>query len=282
MKPLGETGGFMSATTMPVQMQRSRGEAHVALGLSGGRLHLGGLRQSGSAKVILPHTGTVPEAVFLNTSGGLTGDDSLSYSAEIGAGLVALATTQTAERAYRAAMGRARVRVDLTVGDGGFLDWLPQETILFDGSALDRRTSITLGRNAGCLLLEMVVLGRKAMGERVRGLSLRDWRQVVRDGAPLWVEPLVLSDRALQSGTAGLAGVGAFATLCLVSPDAQDLLGPVREVLDEPGVLAGASAMPGRLLLRAHAADGWPLRLQILRCLARLRGSRPLPRVWQM
>ena len=61
------------------------------------------MRQSGSAKVMLPRTHSgVPEIVFLNTSGGLTSGDRLEYSVTLGAGTRARATTQTAERAYRA------------------------------------------------------------------------------------------------------------------------------------------------------------------------------------
>lgn len=263
-------------------MQRSRGEARVALGRAEGAVRLTGLRQSGSAKAILPRVSGNPEVVYLNTSGGLTGGDSLSYQAEVGAGVQAVATTQTAERAYRAGAGTARVRVDLTVGADGFLDWLPQETILFDGASLDRRTHVRLAPGAGCLVLETIVLGRQAMGETLRRLALRDWRQIERDGVPVWVEPLMLTDRALTTGPAGLNGARAFATLCLIAPEAPDLLAPLRRLLDEPGVEAGASALPGRLILRAHAADGWPLRRQIARCLGLLRRGRPLPRVWQL
>lgn len=272
----------MFAVSAPVPMQRSRGEARLALNAAPGGWCIGGLRQQGSAKVILPQTGGTAEAVFLNTSGGLTGGDTLNYALDLGAGLRATATTQTAERAYRSPGDAARVRVDLTVGAGGFLDWLPQETILFQGAALERRTTVRLAPDAGCLLLEMIVLGRAAMGEVVRNLALRDWRQVDQAGKPVWVEPLVLSDRALATGPAGLNGLRAFASLCLIAPHAPDLLAPLRRVLDEPGVQSGASALPGRLMLRAHASDGWPLRRQIARCLGLLRGGRPLPRVWQM
>lgn len=272
----------MNAAAGIQMMQRSRGNAHVALGLDAGVTRLLGLRQEGSAKVILPHVSGLPEVVFLNTSGGLTGGDALSYSVDLGAGVQSVATTQTAERAYRAGSGAARVRVDLSVGDGGFLEWLPQETILFEGSALDRRTDIRLGEGAGCLISEMVVLGRHAMGETVSRVQLRDWRQISRHGQPIWVEPLKLNDKSLTTGAAGLAGIRAFASLCLVAKNAKDLLEPLRRVLDEPNTTAGASAVDGRLMVRVHAAEGWYLRRQVARCLDVLRQGRPLPRVWQI
>lgn len=267
-------------------MQRSRGEASVALSHGPCGLRLTGLRQQGSAKCILPHGATgrggMPEVVFLNTSGGLTGGDALSYAVRLGPQVRALATTQTAERAYRSSGGAARVRVTMEVGAGGWLDWLPQETILFDDSRLDRRTTLDLAPGAGCLLLESVVLGRAAMGESVTKLALRDWREIRQSGRPVMVEPLTLTDLALQTGVAGLGGARAFASVAMVGQGVADLLDPVRAVLDEPGVTAAASAPDGRLMLRMLAGDGWPLRRQIARCLAVLRRGQALPRVWQM
>jgi urease accessory protein len=105
-----------------------------------------------------------------------------------------VATTQTAERAYKATGLPARMDVRLTVGPGGWLDWLPQETIVFDRANLDRRTTIDLAPGAGCLALEAVVLGRAAMGETVREIRFRDRREIRRDGAPLWIDPLVVDN----------------------------------------------------------------------------------------
>ena len=146
-----------------IPLQRSDGTAHIAL--QGGRI--AALRQSGSAKVMLPRThSAAPEIVFLNTSGGLTAGDRLDYGVQLGAGMRAGATTQTAERAYRAEGGRARARVTLELGPGASLTWLPQETILFDGSALSRQTCVSLAADAWYLGVETVILGRAAMGEQ--------------------------------------------------------------------------------------------------------------------
>ncbi len=276
----------MVAESVIVPMQRSRGDAMVGLAHGPCGQRLTGLRQQGSAKCILPQgPGTrdsVPEVVFLNTSGGLAGGDALSYAVNLGPNARATATTQTAERAYRSSGRVARVRVTMDVGANGWLDWLPQETILFNDSRLDRRTVVDLAPGAGCLMLECVVLGRAAMGETLTRVALRDWREIRSAGRPVMVEPLRLTDATLQSGIAGLAGARAFATVVLVGQGATDLLGPLRDALTEPGVTSAASAPEGRLMLRMMAGDGWPLRRQIVRCLAVLRRGAPLPRVWQM
>lgn len=290
-------------------MQRAQGEASVAF--AGARLT--GLRQQGCAKALLPRVRGVPEAVFLNTAGGLTSGDRLSYATRSDTRLIA--TTQAAERVYRADHGSAQVSVRHRVEGTGFLDWLPQETIVFDRADLARETVIDLAPGAGCLMLEAIVLGRAAMGETVRHLRLRDRREIRRDGVPVFLEPFALSgdllggegaaqdgaaqDGAAQDGagpgadcgaalpkTAGrkavLDGARAFATMVLCAPGAEEALSPLRAVLGQPGVQAAASAYDGKCVLRVLAADGWPLRRQILAAMSVLRRGGAPPRVWQL
>lgn len=262
----------MTAFQPTETMQRAKGEAFVRLGAA----RLDRLRTEGSAKAILPGGHAGREVVFLNTSGGLTSGDHLRFGLAMDG--PAVATTQTAERAYKATGTPARMEVELRVSPGGWLDWLPQETILFDRAALDRRTVIDLSPNAGCLALEAVVLGRAAMGETVRTLRFRDRREIRMGGALWWVDPLALGTGALE-GSATLQGARAFATIVMTGEAPLD---PLRALLDEPGVTGAASAFAGRTVVRMLAADGWPLRRQIVRVLHILRQGRPLPRVWQV
>lgn len=270
----------MSACPAPTA-ERSYGTARLGFRRAGPRTRLEDLHQSGSAKAFVHWSERGPDVVFLNTSGGMTGGDQLSYAVTLGEGCRVTATTQTAERAYRSIDGTARVDVRHYVGATAHLDWLPQETILFDHSALDRRTEITLGPGASCLLLEAVVLGRAAMGETVRTLTLSDRRTVTREGIPVLFEPLSLASPALQAGRGILQGASAFASLAFVAQGAEARLSAVREILDEEGVRSGASGFDGKLTVRLMAGNGWPMRRQILRVLAVLRDDPP-PRVWQM
>ncbi|MBL4917107.1 urease accessory protein UreD [Szabonella alba] len=263
--------------------QRSHGCAEVVIAAHANGARLERLAQAGSAKAILPRIHDPrPEVVFLNTSGGLTGGDTLRYALRLGDGLCATATTQTAERAYASTTGAAQANVDLKVGRGGWLDWLPQETILFQSSNLKRRIVIDLAEDAGCLFLETVILGRHAMGETITSARLDDRREIRRAGRPIWIDPLRLDPDSLGRTTSpALLGPGrAFATLVLVAPGAADALGPLRATLTVPGVEAAATAFEGRLVLRVLARDGLPLRRQIARAVACLRPG-PLPRVWQ-
>ncbi|WP_297777794.1 urease accessory protein UreD [uncultured Roseovarius sp.] len=270
----------MTACPVPLY-QRSHGAAHVGLlpGPAGARIDR--LHQTGSAKAFVHPGASGPEVVFLNTSGGLAGGDSLAYSLDLAAGGRATATTQTAERAYLSTGSAAHVTVRHTVGAGAHLDWLPQETILFDSSHLIRETSIELAEDASCLMLEAVVLGRAAMGETLAEVTLRDTRRISRLGRPVMIEPLHLGTEALTAGPAVLGSARAFATLALVARGAEDAVDRARAELTEDGVTGGASGFDGKLMIRLMAGDGWPLKRQIMRLVSALRPG-PLPRVWQI
>ncbi|MDJ0827129.1 MAG: urease accessory protein UreD [Rhodobacter sp.] len=260
-------------------LQRARGHAAVDLSATG----LQRLYQAGSAKAFLPRVhGATPEVVFLNTAGGLTGGDRFRYALDLGPGARAVATTQTAERAYATTGDQAEMEVALSVGVGAALDWLPQETILYDRAGLRRRTQVALTGDARLLWAETVVLGRAAMGETVAALDFCDRRAVTRDGVPVLIEPVRIDGAVLErrGGAAVLGGARALATVALVAPGAEDAVGGVRAVAPE-GVEAAASGWDGKCLVRAVAADGFALRRYVARLLQALRPG-PLPRVWQM
>jgi urease accessory protein len=261
----------------PIRMERSRGRAFV--GFSGGRL--ADLRQEGSAKAMLPRVfDGVPEVVFLNTSGGLTSGDRLELALDAGAACRVVGTTQTAERAYAAVSGAAVVSVHLTVGAGGHLNWLPQETILFQGAHLQRNTRIDLAGDASCVLAETLVLGRAAMGETLEHLTLVDRREVYREGRAVLVEPFALGDATLAPHGALLGGARALGFLAKVGPGAEALVEPLRRALADGDVRGAVSGWDGKCVVRLLASDGWPMRQAMGRLIGMMTG-RPLPRVWQ-
>lgn len=265
--------------TIPVPLPRAQGCVRASFAHSGGATRLARLYQAGSGKAMLPPAPGC-EMVLLNTSGGLTGGDRMEIAVAQDPGTRLTVTSQTAERAYRSTSGRARVMARFTVGAGAHLDLLPQETILYDRAALQRDQEIALQGDATCLWVETLILGRAAMGEKVRRLDLRDRRRITRDTRPLFIENLRLDDAALslRDNPAMLAGCRALATLVLVAPDAADRLARARAALGDAGA---ASAFDGKLVARLMAADGWPLRQALMRLIGAIRPG-PLPRVWQI
>jgi urease accessory protein len=264
-------------------MQRARGRAHVAFRRSEGAVRLHQFYQEGCCKIRLPRTepGDPPEAVLLNTSGGITGGDILSFAVELGDDTQATATTQAAERIYRRSAGIARIENRLVIGAGSHLDWLPQETILFDRSALDRSLDVDLAADATAFLIESVVFGRTAMGESVHTLAFSDRWRVRQGGRLVFADGVSIDGDAaarLSRGATGGGGV-AVATLVLVAPDAPARRDEIRAVLESARGEAGVSAWPGILCVRLIAASSQILRQDVVSVVETLRG-RPMPRVW--
>jgi len=272
-----------AAATAP-RLARARGA--VRLGVAAAPAPVGArlvaLRQQGSAKCFLPRTFGRMEAVILNTAGGLAGGDRFDWRVEVGAGARLSVATQAAERGYRALDEEpARVATHLALGPGAALDWLPQETILYDGAALSRRVEVEMAEDARLLAVEPVVIGRRASGETVRSLAHRDQWRVRRGGRLAWADGLrLVGEMAALGGRAALGGAGALATLLLVAPEAEAMRDGLRERLaDLEGAEGGASAWNGMLLARLRARDGLALRRALAPALEYLRGD-PLPRVW--
>ncbi|NBB14377.1 urease accessory protein UreD [Caulobacter sp. SLTY] len=258
--------------------QRAAGRARLAVQRDGEISRLSRLYQEGAAKLRLPRSRSgVVEAVMINSAGGMTGGDRFDWAVEARDGAHAVLTTQACERIYRASADVARVDVRLALGEVARIDWLPQETILFEGSALSRRIEADLAPGARLLACEAVILGRHAMGERfTRGLFQDRWR-IRREGRLTFADDLTLAGDipALTAPSALLAGAGAFATLLLVGGDAEARIDAVRAAI---GDLGGASAFDGKLVARLAAPDGLSLRRALVPAIAAL-GAKP-PTVW--
>jgi urease accessory protein len=242
------------------------------------------LHQAGAARARFPRVGdgAPPEAVLLNMAGGLTGGDRIDIGVTLAEGAAATVTTAAAEKIYRARDGDATIRTSLELAAGASLAWLPQTTILFDRSRLDRSAEVAMAADARLLAVEIVTFGRAAMGEDVRHGAVRDAWRVRRAGKLVFADTLhvdgaiadVLDRRAVLDGTRALA------MLLYVAPDAETRVTDVRAALEGARSVAGVSAWNGLLLVRALAPQARVL-VEDLAPLVVLLGGRPLPRVWQ-
>ncbi len=242
------------------------------------------LRQAGSLKLVFPAPRNgVLQGVLVNTAGGVTGGDRFAVAARAEAESTLCLTTQAAERAYRAQPGQVgRIDNTLHVEAGARLAWLPQETILFEGCALHRKTDIDLAADARLLFAEPLALGRAAMGEVLRDVVLRDRLRITRGGQPLLRDGVDMSGDAVRamSGPATGGGAGAMALVVLVAAGAEALLPKVRKVLD--GTAAGASLLASDVMvMRLLARDSFELRRTLVPLLT-LLNSNSLPRPWMI
>ena len=264
-------------------MQRARGSGRIATKLRDGASVIDTLYQDGCAKIRLPNTHSdALEAVLINTAGGLTGGDHLQWHAKAASGGNMVLTTQACERIYRSTGAVARVETRLDVGADGHLDWLPQETILFAASKLDRQIDIELAEGASLTAVEAVLLGRDAMGELARDAYLRDNWRIRRNGRLIHAEATLLNgDGRERDGLSLLDGARAFATIVHIGPLAARRLQTVRALLPSDGQIA-VSAIGERLVVRAMAGSGLALRRMIVPILAELAGAGRLPRLWHL
>ena len=239
--------------------------------------------QSGSAKLMLPNTYTdMMEAVILNTSGGMTDGDTLNI--DVAAEDCALVmTTQTAERIYRSGGTRpAKVNIDLSVSDTADLHWLPQETIVFDESKLERTLTVNLSSCSNCLVAETIVLGREASGENVLDCQLIDNWRVFRDGKLFHAESLRLSDEVnkIISAPAGGNGARLLSTILFVGHNSEQIADRVAGFTGQSQSNCAASCWNDRLIIRIVSAHSASARKDIEELILAIR-QQPLPRVWQ-
>jgi urease accessory protein len=265
-------------------LPRTEGSVRLGFVRSGAETRIGTLRQAGAARVRFPRPAAdaIPEAVLLNTAGGLTGGDRIGIEVTLEAGCEATVTSAAAEKVYRALDEAAEIAIDLELGQGSSCAWLPQATILFNGSSLDRRTHVDMADSARLLAVETLIFGRAAMGEDVRRGVLRDAWRVTRGGRLVFADTTCVSGPVAHvlDGAATLDGARSTAMLLYVAPDASDRRDEVRSLLAGASIAAGASSWNGMLLVRAAARNGRDLQQGlelIIVCLA----GRPLPRVWQ-
>ena len=279
---VSKTGSHTPSGTL----QRARGKGGIATQQRDGTTRLATLYQDGCAKIRLPNTHSAAlEAVLINTAGGLTGGDCMQWSADVAAAGRMVLTTQACERIYRSIGGAATVETRLSVGPNAHLDWLPQETILFAASRLDRRIEIDLAEGASLTAVEAILLGRDAMGEVALDARLLDNWRVRRHGRLIHAEATRLDGTAAErEGLSLLAGRRALATILHVAPSADQCiatLNRLRQLLPADERIA-ASASGERLVIRALAQTGLALRRLIVPILAELTDAGSLPRLWQL
>ena len=267
--------------------QRARGEIDLVAIARDGITAPHRLYRSGCLHVRLPRPeqqGWLP-MVLMNSSGGIAAGDRLDVAVAADTGARVTIAAQAAERFYRAGPVRtpSHLRNRIRVADDAALEWLPQETILFDDASLDRTLDIDLASTAWFLGVETLVFGRKAMGETVRRLMLRDRIRLRQDGV-LKLHDAVRMDgdaEALLARRAVGGQANALATLILVAPEAESMVTPLREIFAERGAEAGVSFWNGFLLARILGPTSEMLRGDVIAALSLLRAGRELPRVWR-
>lgn len=270
----------MSCAAFPAPAhQRANGRVELVLGAAPGGARLRHLFQAAPLRALFPATdpGDPTLGALVNVAGGLAGGDASATQLELERDARFTATTPAAEKIYRSLGAETRIATELRIGEEACCEWLPQETILFDGARLRRRIDIALAPGARLLAAEMLVLGRAARGETlIQGTVLDRWR-IRGAGRLVWADSLRIDDPAVALGTRfAMSGAGALATLLLAAPDAAAHRASARDLADgaaslvAPGLLvarwmgeasAVRAALGSAIMALRQAAFGHPARL---------------------
>jgi urease accessory protein len=197
-----------------------RFEREAARTVLAARRHIGPLRVQ---KPLYPEGAEVCQVIVVHPPGGIVAGDSLRIDVDAGARVHAQLTTPGAAKWYRSAGPIARSDTVLRVATGALVEWLPQETMLFDGARAAIHLRIELAADARFIGWDMTHLGRTASGERFASGRMRQTIELVRGDTMVWCERAVLDggSRMLQSG-AILNGAPVFGTLIAAGGEVDD------------------------------------------------------------
>jgi urease accessory protein len=229
--------------------------------------------------------GGICHVYLVHPPGGIVGGDQLTLLVQAEPQSHALITTPAATRFYRAGPHpSAMLTQQLHVHDAA-LEWLPQETILFDGARAATCTQVHLhGDRARFLGWEVLCLGRPANGERfITGTLAQDFL-LYCDDKPLLLDRLRLQgNSAALSASWGLAGLQAAGTLLMYPATDANL--PMLRTLEQSGVRCALTRVDDVLVVRALADQAEPIRQLFTRIWLQLRpglvGCAGIaPRIW--
>ncbi|TAF51716.1 MAG: urease accessory protein UreD [Oscillatoriales cyanobacterium] len=165
-----------------------------------------------------PEASGICHTVALHTAGGIVGGDRLSQQVYLESDAHVLLSTPAATKVY-GSRGRslrspngieASQQVSIQLAPGAYLEWLPQETIVFEGAVFQQDLRVDLAAGATWCGWDIARFGRTARGE---GFARGTWRsrtEVWRDGVPLWIDRQVLDLEADQAALIDAADQGAW------------------------------------------------------------------------
>lgn len=273
-----------SSLTAPPTGWLAQLELEVAC--EGGRSTLVRNRHHGPLRVqkpFYPEGAGAVHAILVHPPGGIRSGDRLGIAAAVQPSAHAFLTSPGAAKWYRGDDGDAFQTVTLTVDDAAALEWMPQETIYFDGARAVQRHAVHLGAHARYIGCEVLCFGRQASGERFARGQLRLQAEIWRGDELLWYEQACIrGGGAALGGLFGLDGATVCATLLAVGPALPASLQAQIRALD-PAL--GASQLKSVFIARLLCCDSERARRVMTSAWQLLRPhvvGRPAltPRIW--
>lgn len=237
-------------------------------------------------KPLYPEGHAVCHSIILHPPAGMAGGDQVEIAAAAEPGSHALLTTPGAGKWYRSAGPEAGQRLDFHLDQSSVLEWLPQETIVFDGARAALHTEVRLAPGACYLGWDILCLGRTACGERFNSGSLTLRTRLWSGDKLLWLERgRIEGGGSVLASAAGLGGHPVCATLLAAGQDiGADLLAECRAA-QQGDRNFGITALPRLLIARYLGGSAETARRRFTRLWEVLRPAllgraATAPRIW--
>jgi urease accessory protein len=145
----------------------------------------------------------------------------------------------------------------LKVDDAAVLEWLPQETIIYEGARLASKVTLNLEKNARFIGWEILALGRPASNEGFECGEVHLSWQILRNNKLMILEKMRIDAKAFVARW-GLNGLSACGTL-YATPATVEHLEMVRKLIgDTPN--QGVTLIDDLLICRASDNKTEPVR----------------------
>ena len=237
-------------------------------------------------KALHPEGPGTCHAIVVHPPAGIVGGDDLDITVQAAAGSHALLTTPGAAKWYGRSPRFARQRVALHVAPGAVVEWLPQESIVFDGALADQGWEARLEGDATLVAWDIQCLGRSGSGESFATGECRTVSSLFRDGRLAWRERgRIAAGTLATSSTAALSGCAVFGTLVFATTRIDDeSLQAARAIAPKAGA-GGVTRLPGLLVARYRGGSAGAAREYFTAIWSELRlalAGRPaaIPRIW--
>jgi len=262
---------------LSLSYKKSRGRSVISR-----REHVGPLLVQ---KPFYPEGDEVCHTYILHPPGGVVGGDQLTINVTVETDAHALLTTPASTKFYRCDDRHAVQTQNLHVADKACLEWLPQDTILFDQARVKTTTKVELAAQAKFIGWEILCLGRPASGELYNNGFCRQAFEIRQDGKPVLIErSALIGGSELLSAQWGMAAYTVMGVM-VVSQANNTLLDLARAVEPVKNGHSSASLIDNLLVCRCLASQGIEAREYFTRIWQAVRKdwngrSAVVPRIW--
>lgn len=135
-----------------------------------------------------PEGDHICHSILIHTAGGIVGGDRLNQHLLVQNHAQAVITTAAAGKVYRSNGQAAKQDIHISIEQDAGLEWLPQETIIFNGAVYHQNMKVELGPGGSWLGWEINRFGRTARGEKFLQGEWRSHTEVWQQGKPLWID----------------------------------------------------------------------------------------------